>query len=193
MIRRILRDLRRRIDGMVARAVVRAVTDTASAQGLQLSVYHGELQDDLTERFQEYGFTSHPPAGTEAIVLAVGGHRTHAVVVATESREYRVTATETGDVVLYDSRSPQQKIHLRPQQGDILIVGGTVRLNDEGATAPGVARDGDDVSVPIDPTHNTAWDTWFAQVATGAGVGPHPTTPLVGSISEGSSSVTCGG
>jgi phage baseplate assembly protein V len=85
---------------MVGRAVVRLVNDSLKMQAVQVSLLADEVRDNV-ERVQEYGFTSHPIPGAEAIVVCVGGSRDHAVVIAVDDRRYRLTTLEQGEVAIY--------------------------------------------------------------------------------------------
>ena len=87
-IEKMLAPLRTRVANLVARAVVQLVNDGTKLQVVQLEVLEGETRDGC-ERFQEYGFTSVPLAGSEAVVLFVGGRRDHPLVVAVDDRRYR--------------------------------------------------------------------------------------------------------
>lgn len=97
---RFLAPLKRRVMLMVGRAVVELVKDGSKLQGLQVSLLSDELRDDA-ERFQQYGFTSHPHPGAEAIALSVAGNRDHLVVIAVDDRRYRLMALQQGEVALY--------------------------------------------------------------------------------------------
>ncbi|WP_300656121.1 phage baseplate assembly protein, partial [Pseudomonas sp.] len=52
-----------------------------------------------------------PHVGAEALVLAVGGHRAHSVVIACADRRYRLTTLEDGEVALYSDEG--DKVHLK--------------------------------------------------------------------------------
>ncbi|SLQ78279.1 Mu-like prophage protein gp45 [Klebsiella pneumoniae] len=97
---RSLAELGRRMRLMVDRALVRIVTDSLGRQNLQVQSLADETNDDV-ERFQNYGFTSVPPAGSEAIVVAVGGRRGGLVAIAVEDKGSRPRGGEEGDVILY--------------------------------------------------------------------------------------------
>lgn len=100
--------------GQIQRQIIRALAAVRQAfrgkigrvqpatpiQLLALDGLSGEDGRDL-EQFQEYGFTSNPPAGTMAVVLPVGGKTSHGIVVATEHGTYRLQALATGEVALY--------------------------------------------------------------------------------------------
>lgn len=85
---------------MVSRAILKLVDDAKQLQELQVSMLDGEARN-IVERFQDYGFTSVPFAEAEAIALAVGGSRSHMVVLAVDDRRYRKRDMEEGEVALY--------------------------------------------------------------------------------------------
>lgn len=99
-LQRVLGPLNRRISNMIARAVVRLVSDDTKLQSLQVSLL-AETTRDGAERFQQYGFTSHPHVGAEAIVLFPFGNRDHPIVIAVDDRRYRKTGLEPGETALY--------------------------------------------------------------------------------------------
>lgn len=90
----------RRIRLLVSRGVLKLVNDSLKLQGVQVSLLGGEPA--WAERFQEYGYTSHPHPGAEAIVAAVGGARAHLVALAIDDRRYRVKQLAPGEVAMYD-------------------------------------------------------------------------------------------
>lgn len=90
----------RRIRLLVSRGVVNFVNDSLKQQNLQVSLLADETADDV-ERFQNYGHSSVPPAGSEAIVLAVGGVRQHLVAVAVDAKGVRPVGLKAGDSVVY--------------------------------------------------------------------------------------------
>lgn len=107
---RLLAPLRRGLAHLVTRAVVAMINDAAKMQTLQLSLLADEAQDNI-EHWQPYGYTFKPLAGAEALVLAVGGHRAHSVVIAVADRRYRLTDLEDGEVALYSDEG--DKVHLK--------------------------------------------------------------------------------
>lgn len=110
---KMLQPVRRKISTMIGRAILRAVDDGSGTQKLQIELLKDELYDGV-ERFQEYGFTSNPHAGAEAVSLSVGGQRGHGVVIAVNDRRYRVTALETGEVAIYtDEDTDGHRIHFK--------------------------------------------------------------------------------
>lgn len=98
--------MRNRIQMMVARAVVERVDDDAGVQAVQLSATADELIEDA-ERFQDYGFTSKPHPGAEAVMVFPGGLRSHGLVLAVADRRYRLKGLQDGEVALYDDLGQQ--------------------------------------------------------------------------------------
>lgn len=94
-----LSPIKRSLKLMVSRAVVSIVSDAFQRQNLQLAIYDDEIVDDV-ERFQNYGHSS-VPRGGEAIVLSVGGKRSHLVAIVVDDKEARPTNLKAGDSVLY--------------------------------------------------------------------------------------------
>lgn len=102
--------LKRRVYLMISRAVVTLVKDPLKMQELQVNGLAGETIDGV-ERFQQYGFTSVPHPGAEAILLSIGGDRSHPVVIAVDDRRYRLKALDRGEIALYDDQD--QKLHIK--------------------------------------------------------------------------------
>ena len=75
--------------GDVVRAAFRdkftLVVSSEPVQRVQLSGLADETLQDL-EQLQEFGFTSAPPEGTEAVVIPLGGATSHGVIVATATK-----------------------------------------------------------------------------------------------------------
>lgn len=94
-----LRDLGSRVMMMVARGVLRGVTDSSSRQQLQVELLKGELRDGV-EHMQNYGFTSHPTGGDVAVVF-LAGNREQGIALAVDDRRYRINL-QAGEVAIYD-------------------------------------------------------------------------------------------
>ncbi len=116
-IRYMVAPIQRRVRGMIARAVVQLVDDSLQCQGLQLTLLADEVVDDV-EHFQEYGFTSRPFAGAEALHLAVGGDRGHGIAIAVTDRRYRPTDLEEGEVCLFTDEGKQ--FHAK-RNGEVIV------------------------------------------------------------------------
>jgi phage baseplate assembly protein V len=99
---RLIEPIRRRVRLIVARAVVTLVKDSTGIQTCQLAILAGEIRDDV-ERLQEFGFSSVPLPGAEAVVVFAGGNRDHGIIVGVEDRKYRPTGMAAGEVQLYSA------------------------------------------------------------------------------------------
>ena len=125
---RLLAPLQRRISNMIARGVVSKVDDAQDVQGMQLDLLTDETRDGI-ERFQNYGFTSKPMEGAEAVVVFVDGRRDNGLVIAVDDRRYRVVSLEDGEVAIYDSTGSVVKlkangdISLTPSSGTVAVTG----------------------------------------------------------------------
>lgn len=84
----------------IGRAVLNAVYDGQAVQLVQASMLSDEVRDKM-ERMTEYGFTSVPHPGAQAVAVFVGGERGHGVVIATGDHRYRLKALAPGEVALY--------------------------------------------------------------------------------------------
>lgn len=99
-IKRMLAPVERRVMNMIARGVIESITDTAGIQKVKLSLLADEILEGK-ERIQEYGFTSVPLAGAEAVMIFLGGNRDHGVIIATDDRRTRLKSLLAGDVALW--------------------------------------------------------------------------------------------
>lgn len=100
LLARLLLPLRQRIALMVRRALIDIVTDKNPVQAMQLNMFEGEVRHGV-ERMQEYGYSSVPPKGGQALVVFEDGECAHGVVVATDDRRYRPVNLKDGDLMLY--------------------------------------------------------------------------------------------
>jgi len=134
-ISRLLRPLQQRLQLMVGRCLVLLVDDDTRLQSLQVALLAEEVRGDV-ERFQQYGFTSHPHPDAEAIAVAVGGNRDHCVVLSVDDRRYRLKGLAQGEVALYTDEG--DRVVLR--RGGIVEVHAGAELR---VTAPLCTMSGD--------------------------------------------------
>lgn len=157
-VRRMLAPLEGRIRLMLSRAVVSLINDAAKAQELQVDLLADETQDGV-ERWQNYGITSHPLPGAEALVGCVGGLRSHAVAIVVQDRRFRLINLQPGEVALYDDLG--NVVHLKREEvliegvdkvrvaaPVVIVESDNVQLGGEGGAK--VARVGD----AVDPATN---------------------------------------
>jgi len=117
-VQRMMEPMRQRVLLMLGRAVLRLVNDAAGLQRLQVSLLAGETRDNV-ERFQQYGFTSHPLPGAEGVVLFLGGNRDHPIVLSIDDRRCRIQALQEGEVAIYTDEDKQDgghRIHFKRNQ-----------------------------------------------------------------------------
>jgi phage baseplate assembly protein V len=90
---------------------------SAPVQRAPLDGLAGEALSPV-ELWQQFGLVTAPPAGTQAIVVPLGGRSSASVIVATENAAYRLQLNAEGEVALYN------------QDGDYvwLLRGGHVRI-----------------------------------------------------------------
>lgn len=130
--------LRRRVQMMLARGVVALADDSTQAQSLQIDLLADETHEGV-ERFCDYGFSSVPLAGAEAIVAFVGGLRSHGIAIKVEDRRYRPRDLEAGEVTLYDDQG--QRVHLT-RDGLLIVSAQKVTLS-----APNVTIEADRIEL----------------------------------------------
>lgn len=127
LFRRLIAPLEARVRGMVSRGVVTAVDDTKGIQELQLRLGAKEVRS-IVERFGTYGFTSHPPKGSEAVAVFVGGSREHPIAAGVEDRSSRKSGLAEGDASVYCSPTTflllQAALEKATLQGDDVSLAG---------------------------------------------------------------------
>lgn len=108
--------LARRIRILLQRGEVLLTKYQGVVRLLQVRIPGGQALSDV-EHLEPFGFTSHPPQGSEAIVLSFNGNGSHSVGLLVGDRRYRLVI-EPGETALYN------------QQGDFLKLGmdGTATL-----------------------------------------------------------------
>lgn len=119
-----LKPIRNRVYTMISRAVIEAVNDAGGMQVLKLNLLADETRNAI-ERFQNFGFSSNPPANSEALALAVGGNRDHLVVVACDDRATRIKNLVSGESAVYTNDGTI--IHLK--QGGIVDIIAATKVN----------------------------------------------------------------
>ncbi|MEK7784587.1 MAG: phage baseplate assembly protein V [Chloroflexota bacterium] len=94
-----LAPIHRRVRLMISRGVLALVNDALKMQSVQVQLLSGETRE--MERFQNYGFSSVPHKGAEAVAAFVGGSRDHGIVIVIDDRRYRLTGLQAGEVAIY--------------------------------------------------------------------------------------------
>lgn len=106
----------RRLRLLVSRGVLSLVNDGLKLQEVQVSLLGGEPA--WAERFQQYGYTSHPLPGAEAVVVSVSGARAHLVALSVDDRRYRPKGLKAGEVCLYTDEGDE----IRFKRGRVISV-----------------------------------------------------------------------
>lgn len=134
-IEQLLDPIRTQVANVVARAVVSRVDDSKMLQNAQIGALDSEELDDC-ERFQQYGFSSVPIAGAEAVAVFPSGDRGHPLIVAVDDRRYRVSGLEAGEVAIYNNTGAKVVI---TKDGDIVATpasGRTIKLGSSTSSDP---------------------------------------------------------
>lgn len=134
-----------RVKSVIGKALIEAVTDSGEIQLVKISGLADEVQSDM-ERVQDYGLSSNPPSGSEAVVLYVGGNKDHGIVIKTDSGEFRVKELKSGEVCMYSK------------------FGQTILLDENGKT---IFNSGTDVAVKANAL--STWLTTSLSVSTAFG------------------------
>ena len=102
--------IKQAVVNMVARAVVKQITESTGIQSAQVGILATETRDEV-ERFQQYGFSSYPLPGAEGLIVFIGGNRDHAVLTNVDDRRHRPKFLAEGEVVIYNQNGDY--IHIR--------------------------------------------------------------------------------
>lgn len=82
-LQKLLRPVLARIRALAARASLTRVDDSGLSQQVQITVLAGERLDQVV-RLQNFGLSANPPAGSTALLISLGGSRTHCVVLGAD-------------------------------------------------------------------------------------------------------------
>jgi len=124
---RLLGPLYRRVMLMVGRGTLAMTDDGSGQQRMQVTLLDGETRD-ASDRVQQYGISSHPPAGSQAVVINVGGQRDHPIIIGVDDPSARPTGLAGGEVMLWSQHG--QRAHLQADGGVLITTtdGHEVRL-----------------------------------------------------------------
>jgi len=115
----LIREINKRVDAAIGRLSRSIVRRALLASGVD-ATYSAQLEGDAGdvknrhEFWQHFGFTSRPPAGGEAAMVAFGAGE-GAVVVAENDRAHRPETLASGDAMLYAKKdgSDQASVHAK--------------------------------------------------------------------------------
>lgn len=103
MIEAAIQRIIQRIQHVVGRGRVTTGNDAGNVQLLQVKLGADEVRDN-TPRLAEYGLTSMPPVGSDAVVVFIGGDRSNGAIVATGHQASRLKGLAPGEVAIYDDQ-----------------------------------------------------------------------------------------
>jgi len=134
---KLLAPLKRGLQMVVARALVTAVGG-GRAQSVQVALLAGEAKDGV-EHAEPYGFTAHPHAGATALVVFVGGDRSHGIAAVVSDPRYRPADLAPGEVCVYTDQGDEIRIK---RGGELVIKAATkVRIETPLLEVTGEVRD----------------------------------------------------
>ncbi|HHF5876026.1 TPA: phage baseplate assembly protein V [Haemophilus influenzae] len=135
--RRLSKAIQQRAQGAVDeirqafRGVLHLVKSADNIQKVQASGLADETLQDV-ELMQQFGFTSVPPANTQAVILPIGGQTTHGIVIATENGSFRLKNLQGGEVAIYDESGSSivlKKGRLIEIDCDVLKINATTKVD----------------------------------------------------------------
>ena len=132
---RLLEPLSNRIKMVLNRALIDIVNDSTDMQLVQISIMSDEVKTDV-ERIQDYGFTSKPLKGSEALVGFINGNKDQGIVIKVDNAQYRLKGLEDGEVAMYNNTGAYVKMK---KDGEIVM------SSEKGITLS--AKTGEDVVV----------------------------------------------
>lgn len=167
--------LGRRMSAAIGVGRVTLVDDDGGAQSIQVRLSANEIRD-AAPRIAEYGFTSNPPPGSDAVIVFIAGDRSQGIVIATGNQTYRLTGLGDGDVALYDTRGQHVKLTATGMILDAplgLTVNGNVTIVGD-TTQTGAITATQEITSTLGGTHTlTKHD--HGNVTNGSGVTATPT------------------
>lgn len=147
------------IRSMMRRVTLIETDDTGPQQTMRVRGFAGEELKDVV-RIQPYGFTSHPPAGSEGLLLALGGRSDRAMVIGVEHPKSRPGSLGPGSQAIYDQNGNivsivQGNIRIKHASQIVLEGGGTkVTIGADGVLIEGVAVRHNALNIGDSHTHS---------------------------------------
>jgi phage gp45-like len=97
----VINELKRKILLSVGIGILRIIDDTKKIQKCQISLMDNETHSNV-DRYQEYGFSSVPLPGAQAVAVSIAGSRDNSIIIATEDGRYRPLNLNAGEVTIYN-------------------------------------------------------------------------------------------
>jgi len=145
-----LTDLNTRVANMISRVRLKEINTDGDQQTTILDGVAGEVigGNHKVAHLQQFGFTSTPPAGSEGLMLCLGGNRDQSIVIGLESPGDKPTGVPGGGTKMYDNGGQYFEMHggestikvgkLTIIADSVVVESGSIDLGGEGGHA--VAR-----------------------------------------------------
>lgn len=127
-----------RFQALIGTAKITATSDDGQLQRAQVRVSNLEMLDNVGN-LTTYGLASRPLAGSDALILSLGGNRTNSLVIGTHDERHRVRNLAEGETAIYNAAGMRITI----SNSGIIIEGGGANVVINGA--PQVVVNGGDV------------------------------------------------
>ncbi len=152
-VRDIMRHVERRLAGirLAFRGRLTALGGGAGSQLAQADALSGERLQ-AAELFQQFGFTSSPPPGTQVIMLPLGGSTAHSVIIATEHGAYRLDVA-SGEACLYSQWG--DKVHVKREEIELATRRVVITAPDGVSLEGSLTTTGDVVAGGVSLMHHT--------------------------------------
>lgn len=115
---RAIEPFKNRLMLMVNRAVITSTNDSKAIQTVQVKVLAGETKKEVP-CIQHFGFSSHAPASSDAIMISVNGNRENSAIIGSENREFRFKSLDEGDAVIYNKGG--KFVHVKGENVEMLL------------------------------------------------------------------------
>jgi len=192
-----INSLYRRIVLLIGRGHITAVNDSGPVQKMQVKFSTLETHDNLP-RLAEFGFSSNPPSGADAVVSFFGGDRSNGVVIATGHQQSRPVNLLPGESMLYSQDG--KHVYLTADDGIVIDAQGqSVIVNNASTLTVNVATT-ITLNAPTEIIANTALLSVSGDILDNAGTNTktmaqmreiyNTHTHVVSSIQTGGGSVT---
>lgn len=139
-LQKLLDPIRNKIKMVLGRAIINLVKDSTPIQLVQVSIMKDELKDDV-ERLNDYGFTSVPRPGSEALICFINGNRDQGIALKVDDSRVRIKNLKSGEVAVYNFKGTYIKLD------DV----GNIEISSEGDVVikkAGVIKLGGDILLP---------------------------------------------
>jgi phage baseplate assembly protein V len=140
-LRRYIKPLENRVMNFMGKCVVSFVNNSKDIQLLQCDFGNGEVRGGI-ENLGQFGMSSNPLPGAQAVVLFMGGNRDHGIALAVDDGRYRLKLG-AGEVAVHNAYG--DKVTMKAN-GDV-IVDARAKVQINGAT--GIELIGVPAGLPI--------------------------------------------